>query len=404
MRVRVTERRARQEGMMFESVGATECVAIAEPVRSEYWMSLHERLVAGAKQRLALEAAEARDLVCAEEAEIWRRFGYLSMLEYMQRELFYEGHTARERLRVANKLFELPVLAEAFREGELSFSALKELTRIVVPETEEVWRAAATGRTAREVERMVSGLREGASPGDRPDPKLEKFRITLEVDGETFALWRAKRIALENERGQRMTDSEVVKAVSRVERTGDGSPTPTLHAVTTCRVCKHSSLVAGGIVTPLSETSRERLLCDSVDAGDLESNEVQRLTSDIPAAIRRRVLIRDRFACTVPACTSCRNIDLHHIKFRSHGGEHTMGNLTTVCDGHHAEAHEGLLVIRGSAPDGLVFEFYRASEDEPHRVLTTIPQHLDELDEPADKKNVPRGTRGDDDDRPGAVH
>ena len=89
--------------------------------------------------------AEARDLVYAEEAEIWRRFGYMSMLEYMQRELFYEGHTARERVRVANKLFELPALAEAFREGELSFSALKELTRIVVPETEDVWRAAASG-------------------------------------------------------------------------------------------------------------------------------------------------------------------------------------------------------------------------------------------------------------------
>ena len=159
---------------MFEGAGTTECVAIAEPVRTEYWMMLHERLVAGAKQRLALEAAEARDLVYAEEAEIWRRLGYISMIEYMQRELFYEGHTARERLRVANKLFELPVLAEAFREGELSFSALKELTRIVVPETEEMWREAAAGKTAREVERMVSGLKEGARPGDRRDPRLER--------------------------------------------------------------------------------------------------------------------------------------------------------------------------------------------------------------------------------------
>jgi len=392
---------------MFESAGTTECVATTEPVRSEYWMMLHERLVAGAKQRLALEAAEARDLVYAEEAEIWRRFGYMSMLEYMQRELFYEGHTARERLRVANKLFELPVLAEAFREGELSFSALKELTRIVVPETEEVWRAAATGKTAREVERMVSGLKEGASPGDRPDPKLERFRITFEVDGEAFALWRAKRIALENDHGQRMTDIEVVKAVSRVDRTGDGSPTPTLHAVTTCRVCSQSLLVAGGIVTPLSEPIRDRLLCDSADAGDLESNDTRRLTSDIPAAIRRRALIRDRFACTVPGSTSCRNIDLHHIKFRAHGGGHTMGNLTTVCAGHHVEAHEGLLVIRGTAPDGLVFEFYRAGEDEPHRVLTTSPQRFEMLDDSADAENVPRGTpagtRGrEDDDRSGA--
>ena len=362
---------------MFDSAMATESHETTEAIRNEYWMILHERLVAGAKQRLALEAAEARDLVYAEEAEIWRRFGYMSMLEYMQRELFYEGHTARERLRVANKLFELPALAEAFREGELSFSALKELTRIVVPETEDVWRAAATGKTAREVERMVSGLREGASPNDRPDPKLERHRISFDVDGETYALWRAKRIALDNERGQRMTDNEVVQAISRVDTTGVGSPSPTLHAVTTCRVCKQSSLVAGGIVTPLTEASRERLLCDSADAGDLESEEQTRMTYDIPAATRRKVLIRDHFACTVPGCTSARNVDLHHIQLRSRGGDHTMLNVTTVCGGHHVEAHEGLLKIRGGAPDGLVFEFRRLGEDEPHRVLTTIPQRFE---------------------------
>lgn len=358
---------------MFDGGVASECVATTEAVRGEYWTILHERLVAGAKQRLALEAAEARDLVYAEEAELWRRFGYMSMLEYMQRELFYEGHTARERLRVANALFELPVLAEGFKNGELSFSTLRELTRIVVPETEDEWFEHARGKTSREVERMVSGLREGASPGDRPDPKLERHRISFEVDGETYAMWRAKRISLDDERGQRMTDIEVVQSISRMNATGDGTPSPTLHAVTTCRVCKQSSLVAGGIETPLTEASRERLLCDAADAGDLESEDGHRLTSEIPAQTRRRVLIRDRFACTVPGCTSCRNIDLHHIVFRSHGGAHTMMNVTTLCSGHHGEVHEGKLVVRGTAPDALVYEFWCEDEDKPHRVLTSAP-------------------------------
>ena len=58
-------------------------------------------------------------------------------------------------------------------------------------------------------------------------------------------------------------------------------------------------------------------------------------------------------------------------------------------------------MIRGTAPDALVFEFYRAGEDEPHRVLTTTPQRFEMFDEPADEKNVPRGT-SDDDDRGGA--
>ena len=86
-----------ESAAMFESVAVSDCGAPTEAARGEYWMILHERLVAGAKQRLALEAAQARDLVYAEEAELWRRFGYMSMHEYMQRELFYEGHTARER-------------------------------------------------------------------------------------------------------------------------------------------------------------------------------------------------------------------------------------------------------------------------------------------------------------------
>jgi len=383
---------------MFDSAVASECAATTEAIRGEYWMILHERLVAGAKQRLALEAAEARDLVYAEEAELWRRFGYMSMLEYMQRELFYEGHTARERLRVANKLFELPALAEAFREGDLSFSALKELTRVVVPETEEAWLERAAGKTAREVERMVSGLREGASPDDRPDPKLVRHRITLDVTGETFAVWRAMRIALADEREQHLSDDELAQTVARraVEPAGDGTSAPCLHAVTTCRVCKQSSLVAGGIETPLDEASRERLLCDSADVGDLESEVDQRLTAEIPAPTRRRVLIRDRFACTVPGCTSCRNIDLHHIVYRSHGGDHTMRNLTTLCSGHHVEVHERRLMIRGTAPDGLVFEFRIHGEVEPHRVLTTVPRCHEMLDEDED---VPRGT----DDSSGSI-
>ena len=108
---------------------------------------------------------------------------------------------------------------------------------------------------------------------------------------------------------------------------------------------------------------------------------------------RRRALIRDRFACTVPGCTSCRNIDLHHIVFRSHGGEHTMENLTTVCDLCRVEAHEGLLRIRGRAPDDLVFEFYRAGEDEPHRVRTTSPLRFETPEEQAAEKKSHVGRR-----------
>jgi len=355
-----------------------------------YCRSLHERLTSRAKRRVALEAEEARDLVLAEEAGIWRYFGYASFLEYLERELHYSPHAAKERVRVANELFELPALAAKFRAGEVPFTVVREVTRVAVPETEDAWLAATEGKTAREVERLVSGLTKGASPGARPDSKLVKHRIVLEVDGERYAKWRARRTASDDERGERVTDNDLVDELVR-EPSGDGTSRPTIHAVTTCRVCKQSSFVAGGMEVPLTEAACERLLCDSAEAGDLESDEVIALRTNIAQPTRRRVFIRDRFACVVPGCRAGRNLDLHHVRFQSRGGTHAMSNLVVLCSGHHAHLHDGRLAITGVAPDRLVFVFRRDDDDEPHRVLTSAPVVFDP-DDYADEDSVPRGT------------
>jgi len=370
---------------------ATTFEATNQTIQLEYCRILHERLTARAKQRIALEAEEARDLVYAEEAGMWRHFGYVSMQEYMERALHYGPHAARERLRVANELFELPRLAEKFRAGELPYSVVREVTRVAVPETEEAWLASTEGKTAREVERMVSGLPRGADPDARPDPKLVRHRIVLDVDGERYAKWRARRTACDDDRGERLSDDDLVDVLVR-EPGGDGTSAPCLHAVTTCRICKTSALVAGGIETPLSDNARDRLLCDAARVGDLERDDMTRRTSDIPSATRRRVFIRDRFACAVPGCRAARNLDLHHVIWRTRGGTHAMSNLVVLCSGHHGLVHDGLLELTGVAPDRLVFTFRRLGDDEPHLVLTTEPARF----EPAgEEDSVPRGTESE---------
>jgi len=376
---------------MSSAAGAITIEDSNQAVQVEYRMALHHRLTALARQRVVLEAEEARDLVFAEEAGIWRDHGYVSMLEYLERELHYGPHAARERLRVANELFELPLLAEKFRTGEVPFSVVREVTRVAVPENEHEWLASTEGKTARQVERMVSGLPKGAAPDDRPDPKLERHRIVLEVDGERYAKWLALRTALDDERGERLDDNAVVDAIA-TEPTGDGTSRPCLHAVTTCRVCKQSSLVAGGMEVPLTEAARERMLCDAAEVGDLESEALVALKPNIPSPTRRRVFIRDRFACVVPGCRSRRHLDLHHIRFRSQGGTHAMTNVAVVCGGHHERVHAGTLVITGRAPDDLVFAFRRAGDDEPHLVLTSAPVVFEAVD---DENLVPRGTEPD---------
>ena len=74
-----------------------------------------------------------------------------------------------------------------------------------------------------------------------------------------------------------------------------------------------------------------------------------------------RVFERDGWRCTVPGCTSYRNLHAHHITFRSAGGCDAPWNLTTLCAAHHYHAvHQGTgrsrLRISGLAPRGLRFE------------------------------------------------
>ena len=94
------------------------------------WKQLHRRLRSIARRRVALEAEEAGLLLDAKESRLYRRLGYTTMHEYMERELHYGPHAANERLRVAHALVELPLIAELFRDGDLCFSAVRELTRV----------------------------------------------------------------------------------------------------------------------------------------------------------------------------------------------------------------------------------------------------------------------------------
>ena len=51
----------------------------------------------------------------------------------------------------------------------------------------------------------------------------------------------------------------------------------------------------------------------------------------------RQVLRRDRWRCQ--QCGSRSNLELHHIKFRSHLGTDSEENLTTLCRECHKRLH-----------------------------------------------------------------
>ena len=70
-----------------------------------------------------------------------------------------------------------------------------------------------------------------------------------------------------------------------------------------------------------------------------------------------RVFDRDGWRCTVPGCSSRKNLHAHHIVFRSAGGGDALDNQTTLCAFHHQRGvHAGRVRIRGRAPSGVTYE------------------------------------------------
>ena len=384
------EVRAREEA-------TRDCEVIVEPHELDLeaeWKNLHWRLRSLAQQRVALEAQEASLLLEAEESLLHKRLGYASLLEYMEHELHYGPHTANERLRVARELLSLPLIADQFRAGELSFSAVRELTRVATPDNEHLFLSKAQGRTARDVERMVSGLKRGDDPEAEPDPRLIKKRIFLEVSATTFARYRMMRTAIDKSREERISDDELF-AMLLDAPTGTQESPPRVHvAMNTCKTCRKSAIAVGGEQLPIDATTAETLACDAVFIGDLDSDELTRPKPHIPDAMRRKVLQRDGHACVVPGCRSKRNLSVHHLRHRQHGGQHTLGNLCTLCDGHHLQHHDGRLVITGEAPD-LTFQWM---PDDGVATATTGPalewvfDEADPVGPPSNGNSVPHGT------------
>jgi 5-methylcytosine-specific restriction endonuclease McrA len=108
-----------------------------------------------------LEAATGRLLTLIREFDArggWNT-GFRSCAEWLGWRVGLDLHTARERVRVARALGDLPLLAGALARGELSYAKVRALTRVATPETEARLLAVGRAGTAAHVERIVHGWR-----------------------------------------------------------------------------------------------------------------------------------------------------------------------------------------------------------------------------------------------------
>lgn len=350
------------------------------------WQVVHGELLGLAKRRAQLDAEEARWLREAERVQIWKQFGMVSMVDYIERVLGYAPKTAHHRLRVARSLGDLPALNDALARGELAFSAVKELVRVATPSTVAAWIDAARGKNVRQVEELCAGHKPGDRPEDPAEPDARLHDVTFEeVDGAAYALYRQARQHLEREHGRHMSDAEVLRAMSSSTL---GAPTNSEHsgratyqiALHVCRICDRATQSGAGVSVPVTPAVLEQARCFAQHIGDLDATSPQRATQDIPPATVRLVWARDQGRCQTPGCRSAHSLEIHHIVPRCEGGSHDPSNLTLRCGSCHRAHHEGRLNISGIAPDKLVttwtVSYYEPSatpEQLPSANTTTPP-------------------------------
>jgi hypothetical protein len=115
---------------------------------------------------------------------------------------------------------------------------------------------------------------------------------------------------------------------------------------------------SGGRDIEVDPVVAECAACDAVQLGSLDGAP-ERATTTVAPRKREQVLARDGYGCVVPGCRRNVGLDIHHVRYQSHGGGHELRNLVTVCDLHHRAIHFGKLVVSGAVGDGLAFEFRR---------------------------------------------
>jgi len=343
-------------------------------IKAGAWLQAHEALQRLAVSRAELDFEEGQRLRAALLAQAHVRLGYGSFVEYIERLFGYSSRLTYEKLRVAEALEQLDGMATVLRDGQLSWSVVRELTRVATPETEREWLTCAAGLTAREVQQRVSGHRPGSRPEDATDDGARRHVLRFEVSGEVLAAFREAMANIRRDAGAPLDDDAALLLLARQALGGpvDAGRASYQLALTVCEKCRCAEQEGRGEGVPVDAAVLEMAECDGQHIGsvhasgngpDVHGGEsagfarvgAKRASQSIPPVVRRLVLRRDRHCCVFPGCRHATFVDVHHLRSRADGGGHTAENLVTLCGAHHRALHRGDVAIEGTAPQALRF-------------------------------------------------
>ena len=123
---------------------------------------------------------------------LYKRKGFASTAQFALMKLHVDPKKTRELLRIARALEDLTLIDVAFAEGRISWSAVREVTRVATKETEDDWLELARKGSLRKIEHAVSRARRGERPPKDPySLSRTKLKVMAELPIEDYAVWKA---------------------------------------------------------------------------------------------------------------------------------------------------------------------------------------------------------------------
>jgi hypothetical protein len=292
----------------------------------------------------------------------------------------------------AHALEELPLIARAFAQGELSTDKVVELARFATPETESRlirWAQGVTvGAIRHKGDLAKTSLQEAKEA--QQCRRLEwwyfsensRFGLSAELPAAQGAVVAR---ALERLAGSlplmpgeeedlamdaRRADALVALCSARIAADPDPDrATVVIHARLEGPVERSSASVMEGELTDceieggpaIHPQVARRLLCTArvqVVLEDASGHPVRlgRIRREPPEWMVRQLRYRDR-ECTFPGCGHRRFTQAHHVRWWERGGQTDLDNLVLVCSLHHTLVHEHGWSIRRDQ-DGTIRWFY----------------------------------------------
>jgi hypothetical protein len=363
----------------------------------------------------------------------WSGAGIKSCAHWLAWQCGLEMGAAREKVRVARRLEQLPLINAAFAAGEISYSTVRALTRDATEATEDYYLYIAEHGTASQVEQLIRKHRRVKKLQSNSQAELQEDARCANYYMDDDGMWviKAKLPPAEGELLIKALDAimegeadELTDAAISPEEYDDASKPrktfPRKRADALSTMAEHFLATAENGIADLKGSERcqvilhvdletlqkqanhkhcrldqdnwlhpntaKRLSCDASLVTVLEDGagkvlNIGRRSRIVPPSIKRALDVRDG-QCRFPGCSCKRYVDAHHIQHWVDGGDTSLDNLVTLCRFHHRALHQGeFTVARTSNTEEFVFTDRRGG-----RILPSFRPQFPH------QENVPAGT------------